>query len=74
MATFMEVLDTSIANVALRYIAGGLSAAAPDGFRSASPTTLAGVGLLLIAVSILAMFVPARRAMRVPPAVALNTG
>src|SRR5271166_6044629 len=28
--TFMEVLDTSIANVALRYIAGGLSAASND--------------------------------------------
>src|SRR6478609_3566776 len=28
--TFMEVLDTSIANVALRHIAGGLSAAAND--------------------------------------------
>src|SRR5438309_8725619 len=28
--TFMEVLDTTIANVALRYIAGGLSAAAND--------------------------------------------
>jgi DHA2 family multidrug resistance protein len=28
--TFMEVLDTSIANVALRYIAGGLSAAEDD--------------------------------------------
>src|SRR5476651_1523237 len=28
--TFMEVLDTTIANVALRYIAGGLSAAATD--------------------------------------------
>ena len=24
LATFMEVLDTTIANVALRYIAGGL--------------------------------------------------
>ncbi len=29
--TFMEVLDTSIANVALRYISGGLSAASNDG-------------------------------------------
>src|SRR5690242_17643773 len=29
--TFMEVLDTTIANVALRYIAGGLSAAVIDG-------------------------------------------
>jgi len=28
--TFMEVLDTSIANVAIQYIAGGLSAAAAD--------------------------------------------
>src|SRR5215475_751745 len=28
--TFMEVIDTSIANVALRYIAGGLSAASAD--------------------------------------------
>ena len=28
--TFMEVLDTTIANVALRYIAGGLSAAKTD--------------------------------------------
>ena len=29
--TFMEVLDTTIANVALRYIAGGLSATVSDG-------------------------------------------
>lgn len=28
--TFMEVLDSTIANVALRYIAGGLSAAVTD--------------------------------------------
>src|SRR4051812_6412348 len=28
--TFMEVLDTTIANVALRYIAGGLSASEVD--------------------------------------------
>ncbi len=28
--TFMEVLDTTVANVSLRYIAGGLSAAASD--------------------------------------------
>src|SRR5262249_47643385 len=28
--TFMEVLDTTIANVALRYIAGGLSRAGAD--------------------------------------------
>src|SRR5947209_8829529 len=28
--TFMELVDTTIANVALRYIAGGLSAAVTD--------------------------------------------
>ena len=28
--TFMEILDTTIANVALRYISGGLSAAQSD--------------------------------------------
>jgi MFS transporter, DHA2 family, multidrug resistance protein len=28
--TFMEILDTTITNVALRYIAGGLSAAQTD--------------------------------------------
>ena len=31
LATFMEILDTTIANVALRYIAGGLSATVNDG-------------------------------------------
>ena len=30
LATFMEVMDTTIANVALRYIAGGLAAAVTD--------------------------------------------
>src|SRR3954462_12116439 len=28
--TFMEILDTTVANVAIRYIAGGLSAAQSD--------------------------------------------
>src|SRR4051794_16449012 len=37
--TFMEVLDTTIANVALRYIAGGLSASEVDSewVRPSSP-------------------------------------
>src|ERR1700683_80269 len=44
--TFMEVLDTTIANVALRYIAGGLSAAVTDSewditsYRAANAITL----------------------------------
>jgi hypothetical protein len=36
------------------------------------PFTLGGVGSLLLVVAMLAMYVPARRAMRVPPIVALN--
>jgi predicted permease len=36
------------------------------------PLTLGGVGSLLLVVAVLAMYVPARRAMRVPPIVALN--
>ena len=33
LATFMEVLDTSIANVALPHIAGGLGASADEADR-----------------------------------------
>ena len=57
--TFMEVLDTTIANVALRYMAGGLSAPASDSewrggsaegwgggsFRKTSAPTLASASL-----------------------------
>ena len=41
MAAFMEVLDTSIANVALPHIAGNLSAGAPSNRRI---VTLARIG------------------------------
>jgi predicted permease len=36
------------------------------------PLTLGGVGSLLLVIAVLAMYVPARRAMRVPPIIALN--
>ena len=44
------------------------------GVESKDPVTLVGVALLLLLVSVLATYVPARRAMRVAPAVALGTG
>ena len=42
------------------------------GVTAHDPLTLSGVGSLLLVIAVLAMYVPARRAMRVPPIVALN--
>ena len=44
------------------------------GVSGHDPLTLGGVTTLLLMVGLLASYVPARRAMRVPPVVALNEG
>jgi predicted permease len=44
------------------------------GVTGHDPLTLGGVAVLLLLVGIVASYVPARRAMRVPPVVALNEG
>ncbi|WP_375464889.1 DHA2 family efflux MFS transporter permease subunit [uncultured Methylobacterium sp.] len=53
LAAFMEVLDTTIANVALRYIAGGL-AVGPDESSWVVTTYLVANAITLIASSFLA--------------------
>jgi predicted permease len=42
------------------------------GVSTHDPATLGAVGLTLLSVALIAMYLPARRAMRVPPIVALN--
>ena len=44
------------------------------GVTAHDPLTLGGVGFLLLIVAVVAMYVPARRAMHVAPIVALNEG
>jgi len=44
------------------------------GVTPSDPLTLGAVGLVLLGVSVVATYAPARRAMRVPPVVALNEG
>ena len=63
------VVGLGMSFVTTRVIAGQLF-----GVTGHDPLTLGAVGLLLLLVGLLATYVPARRAMRVPPVVALNEG
>ncbi|MFY9733471.1 MAG: ABC transporter permease [Candidatus Acidiferrales bacterium] len=61
------VIGLTCALIVSRLMAGLLY-----GVRPTDPLTFAGVALLLIAVGLLACYIPARRAMRVDPIVALR--
>jgi ABC-type antimicrobial peptide transport system permease subunit len=51
---------------------GSLLASLLFGVERADPITFAGVAILLVTAAILACYIPARRAMRVDPLVALR--
>lgn len=53
LATFMEVLDTTIANVALRYISGGLAVSADEASWVVT-TYLVSNAIILVASSFIA--------------------
>jgi ABC-type antimicrobial peptide transport system permease subunit len=60
------------AGLACALIVSHLMAGLLYGVRPADPLTFAGVAVLLIAVALLACYLPARRALRVDPLVALR--
>ncbi len=111
IATFMEVLDTTIANVALRHIAGSLAASQDEstyiltsylvsnaiivpisgwlanvigrkrfymgcvvlfGISTSDPLVYGVLSVLLCGIALLACWIPARRAAKVDPMVALR--
>ena len=66
------IVGGALAGAALSLATARLLEGQLYGVPTHDPATLAAVGLLLLLVSVLAAFVPARRAMRVAPAVALS--
>jgi putative ABC transport system permease protein len=65
-------LSGAIAGLAVALIASRLMARLLYGISPFDPVTFAGVILLLVAVALLACYLPARRAMRVDPMIALR--
>ena len=63
------VIGLALSTVTTKVLEGRLFGVTPH-----DPATLAAVTILLVAVGLVATYVPARRAMRVPPLVALNEG
>jgi predicted permease len=58
--------------IALSLLTTGVLRQQLFGVSAHDPLTIAGVGSLLLIIAVIAMYVPARRAMRVAPIVALN--
>jgi predicted permease len=62
-----------IAGVALSFVTSTLLRGQLFGVTAHDPTTLAAVAVLMTLVALLAIYIPARRASRVPPIVALSS-
>jgi putative ABC transport system permease protein len=62
------------AGIALSFVTARVLEGRLFAVSAHDPATLGGVALLLLLVGLSASYLPARRAMRIPPAVALNEG
>jgi ABC-type antimicrobial peptide transport system permease subunit len=68
---FLTVIGLAV-GLGMAFGAAHLLSSLLYGIAPTDPTTFIGVGLLLSAVVVLACYIPARRAMRVDPMVALR--
>jgi putative ABC transport system permease protein len=62
-----------VVGIGLAFATSRLLSGQLFGVTSSDPITFAAVGALLVLVALVAMYMPARRAMRVPPIVALSS-
>ena len=69
---FVPILVGGAFGVALSIVATSVLQEQLYGVSTHDPATLGAAGATLLAVALIAMYLPARRAMRVPPVVALN--
>jgi len=68
----VPIIAGLVARITLSLVTTSLIRQQLFGVTPHDPLTLGGVGSLLLVIAVLAMYVPARRAMRVPPIIALN--
>ena len=70
--SLLPVVFGLIAGLGIAFVFGRILAGLLYGITSADPVTYLSVGALLFGIAAAAVYVPARRAMRVDPIVALR--